>query len=242
MKIQSSGELPVSSDLELITRLLPLRDARLLELGCGQATTTRRLAESFPIAELIATEVDRVQHEKNLRITALPRVTFQFGGAENIAQPDASIDAVIMLKSLHHVPVDRMAQGLREIHRVLKPGGLAYISEPVYAGAFNDILRLFNDERYVREAAFNAIKEAVSAGLFELAEEIFFDGVSRFQGFEEFEARILGATHTRLDLDDALYARVRDAFLPHVGPDGIAEFRNPHRLDLLRRPQVPQPA
>jgi ubiquinone/menaquinone biosynthesis C-methylase UbiE len=236
MKICKEGELPNGSDMDLISGMLPLQGARLLELGCGAAFTTRRLAESFPIAELIATEVDRAQHEKNLQITDLPRVTFRYGGAEAIDQPDASIDAVIMLKSLHHVPVDLMPRALREIHRVLKPGGFAYISEPIYAGAFNDILRLFNDERRVREAAFDAVKQAVTTGLFELVEEAFFDALSRFQGFTEFEDRVLGATHSDYDLDEALHARVKEAFLPHVGPDGVAEFRNPHRVDLLRRP------
>ena len=236
MQMQRTGELPVSTDMDLIARHLPLEGARLLELGCGRAFTTRRLAETFPIAELIATEVDRIQHEKNLQITDLPRVTFQFGGAEAIDQPDASIDAVIMLKSLHHVPTELMAQGLSEIHRVLKPGGLAYISEPVYAGAFNEVLRLFNDERQVRTAAFETIKYAVESGLFDLEAELFFDNLSRFQGFEEFEQRILGATHSEFDIDDALYARIKNAFLPHIGPDGVAEFRNPHRVDLLRRP------
>ena len=236
MQLYRDGALPVSSDMELIARHLPLDGARLLELGCGRALTTRRLAETFPIGELIATEVDRIQHDKNLQITDLPRVTFQYGGAEAIDQPDASIDAVIMLKSLHHVPVQLMAQGLREIHRVLKPGGLAYISEPVYAGDFNAILRLFNDERRVRQAAFAAVRDAVDSGLFELVDEIFFDGISRFQGFEEFEERILGATHSEFAIDDALYTRIRQAFVPHIGSDGVAEFRNPHRVDLLRRP------
>jgi ubiquinone/menaquinone biosynthesis C-methylase UbiE len=236
MQLHRDGALPVGSDIELIARHLPLDGTRLLELGCGRALTTRRLAETFPIGELIATEVDRIQHDKNLQITDLPRVTFQYGGAEAIDQPDASIDAVIMLKSLHHVPGELLAQGLCEIHRVLKPGGLAYISEPVYAGAFNDILRLFNDEQHVRQAAFAAVREAVDSGLFELVDEIFFDGISRFQGFEEFEERILGATHSEFAIDDALYTRIRQAFVPHIGSDGVAEFRNPHRVDLLRRP------
>ena len=237
MRIQSAcEEIPVSSDLELIARLLPLQGARVLELGCGRALTTRRLAENFLLAELIATEVDRIQHEKNLQISDLPQVTFQYGGTEAIDQPDASIDAVIMLKSLHHVPVDRMMQALREIHRVLKSAGLAYLCEPVYAGAFNDILRLFNDEQRVRQAAFATVQDAVAAGLFELVDEIFFDDIRRFQSFGEFEELVLGATHSQYQLDEALYARVKAAFLPHIGPEGIAEFRNPHRVDLLRRP------
>ncbi|AHE97797.1 class I SAM-dependent methyltransferase [Thioalkalivibrio paradoxus] len=231
-----SGPLPVLSDLELIAERLPVAGARLLELGCGRAETTRRIAEQLPVAEIIATEVDRAQHEKNLRISDLPRASFRLGGIEAIAEADDSVDAVIMLKSLHHVPQPRLRQGLAEIHRVLRPGGIAYFSEPVYAGEFNDILKLFHDERDVRIAAFEALQTAVDEGLFILEDEIFFDSISRFQGFEEFEDRVLGATHTEFAIDEVLYATIRDRFMQHAGEDGVAEFRNPNRADLLRKP------
>jgi SAM-dependent methyltransferase len=235
MQIARDGDLPRSSDFEQIGKMLPLEDARLLELGCGAAFTTRRLAESFPLREIVAMEVDRIQHERNLLIPDLPNVRFVYGGAQAIDLPDASVDAVIMLKSLHHVPVDEMDRAFEEIERVLRPGGLVYISEPVYAGDFNDILRLFNDERQVREAAFEAIRRAVASGRFTLERELHFYATTRFEGFEEFESRILGATHSTFELDDALYAQVKERFLPHVAADGIAEFLTPLRVDLLRR-------
>lgn len=236
MQISSSQTQPIASDFDLISRWIPLDDARLLELGCGAAFTTRRLAEHFAVREIVAMEVDRIQHAKNLQIPDLPNVRFVLGGAEAIDLPDASVDAVIMLKSLHHVPVTAMPDALREIARVLRPGGLAYVSEPVYAGPFNDILRLFNDEREVRQAAFDNLVAAVDQGLLALEHEHHFDSVSRFEGFEEFERRIIGATHSDHRLDDALYEQVRSAFMPHVDEDGIAEFRNPNRVDVLRRP------
>jgi len=236
MQIARAGELPCSSDFEQIGRLLPLQGARLLELGCGAAFTTRRLAETFAVREIVAMEVDEIQHEKNLLIPDLPNVTFVYGGAQAIDLPDDSVDAVIMLKSLHHVPVQEMDKALAEIARVLHPGGLAYISEPVYAGAFNDILRLFNDEKTVREAAFQAICRAVEGGVLQLVEEIHFDTITRFEGFEEFERRILGATHSTFAIDDTLYARIKAQFMPHVDKEGIAEFLNPMRVDLLRKP------
>ena len=230
------GPFPILSDLQLIAERLPVDGGRVLELGCGRAEATRRIAAELPLREVIATEVDPVQHEKNLRITDLPKLTFRFGGVESIEQPDGSIDAVIMLKSLHHVPHHLLPQGLREIHRVLRPGGIAYFSEPLYAGDFNEIMRLFHDERLPRENAFEALRAAVDEGLFLLEDEVFFDSISRFEGFAEFEEHVLGATHTEFAVDETLYARIRDRFMEHVGPDGAAEFRNPNRADLLRKP------
>jgi len=59
--------------------------------------------------------------------------------------------------------------------------------------------------------------------------------LSHFQGFEEFEDRILGTTHTEFAIDVALCNRIRSRFMQHVDPDGVAEFRNPNRADLLRK-------
>ena len=236
MQIAHEGDLPSSSDFEQISRLLHPQGARLLELGCGAAFTTRRLAEAYPDAQIVAMEVDKVQHEKNLLIPDLPNVTFVFGGAQAIGLEDASVDAAIMLKSLHHVPVRDMDQAFEEIARVLRPGGMVYISEPVYAGDFNEILRLFNDEKAVRAAAFEATRRAVDRGLLSLEEEIHFYSVTRFNGFQEFDSRILGATHSTFDIDEPLYEEIKARFMSHVGKDGIAEFLTPLRVDLLRKP------
>ena len=236
MQITRTGDLPTTSDYELIRDRVPVAGSRLLELGCGTAVTTRQLAESLPVREIIAMEVDAKQHEKNQLIDDLPNVRFVFGGAQSINLPDNAIDAVIMLKSLHHVPVADMDKALNEIARVLRPGGLAYISEPVYAGAFNEILRLFNDEQRVREAAFAAIGRAVERAVLSLEEEIHFLSVSRFVGFGDFQQRVLGATHSTFRIDDALFDRIRQRFLAHVDSDGNAEFLNPMRVDLLRKP------
>lgn len=235
MRIARTGELPLSTDFEQITALLPTRDAHWLELGCGAALTTRRLAEAFPGLRITAMEVDRTQHDKNRLIDDLPNVEFRFGGAQSIDLDDESVDAVIMLKSLHHVPMNAMADALTEIARVLRHDGLAYISEPVYAGPFNEILRLFNDEKVVREAAFNVLRHSVESGLLDLRSEIHFNTMTRFQGFEEFEQRIIGATHSEFKIDDELHARIRQAFSPHLDQHDQATFLSPLRLNLLRK-------
>ena len=234
MRINAPEAYREASEVELIATLMSLEGRQLLELGCGAGWMTRLLAERFRPARILATEVDRIQLEKNLAQPPIPGVEFRYGGAEAIAAPDASFDAVFMFKSLHHVPRDLMAPSLREIHRVLVPGGLAYFCEPVYWGDFNAVLSLVHDEREVREAAFEALVQAVESGLFALETEIFFQVTGTYATWEAFADRFLKVTHTQLDLDADREARIRAAFEAHLTPTG-AHFLKPHRIDLLRK-------
>jgi SAM-dependent methyltransferase len=222
-------------ELEIIDENLALDGKHILELGCGRAELTRAIASAGHGRQVLALEVDEIQHALHQQITDLDNVTFRLAGAEDIPAADDSFDAVFMFKSLHHVPLDLMAKSFDEIARVLKPGGYAYISEPVFAGDFNEILRLFHDEQRVREAAFSAVKHAVGSGQFLLADEIFFNSPMVFEDFAAFEERIIGATHTDHQLSADIYAQVRARFERHMG-EGGAHFQMPIRVDLLQKP------
>ncbi len=235
MKLKLEGNLPENSDQFLLPELIDFNNANIVELGCGTAFVTRKLAEAWPTAHIIAAEVDETQHQKNLTITDLDNVSFQLAGMENINTDDNSIDAVIMLKSLHHVPGHLLQQGFTEIHRILRPGGLVYISEPVFTGDFNEILRLFNDEQQVREAAFNAIVQAVESTQFELVSETHFLSKSVFANFSAFEDRILNVTHSEWNIDEALYQKIKNKFNEYPDLDDGKVFMNPTRVDLLQK-------
>jgi ubiquinone/menaquinone biosynthesis C-methylase UbiE len=146
MKISQPAER-LCDEYKVIAAELPLAGARILELGCGKAEKTRTIAQAGKVASILALEVDALQQARNLQISDLPNVRFGHGAAEAIPVADSTFDIVMMFKSLHHVAMSEMNQALSEIRRVLRPGGLAWISEPIYAGAFNEILRLFHDEK-----------------------------------------------------------------------------------------------
>ena len=233
MIISHTDPGPVLDERELIERL-PLTGARALELGCGTARQTRLLASSGKFASILALEVDRVQQALNLQVDDLPSVRFGLGGAQDIPAGDASVDAVFLFKSLHHVPLDLLGLAFVEIRRVLAPGGLVYISEPIFGGDYNEILRLFHDERQVRQAAFDATRAAVDAGLFALVSQTFFRAKVRYRSFEEFEEKVIRVTHTEHRLSPDLLAQVRARFEAHLTERG-AEFLAPFRVDLLQK-------
>ncbi len=231
MLFSSPDSGPVCDEQEIFGKL-PLKDARILELGCGKAEKTRIVAQQA--ASILALEVDEIQLAKNREIADLPNVRFDHGGAQKIPAKDGSFDIVMMFKSLHHVPLELMDEAFREIHRTLKSGGYAYISEPIYKGDFNEILRLFHDEKIVREAAFEAVKRAVESKRFDLVRQEFFMTPMHFDSFADFEKKIIGVTHTDHRLSPELLREVRAKFEKHMTPDG-ADFLMPIRVDLLKK-------
>ena len=235
MKIAEDNIGTTCPEAEVYERLLSLDDKHILELGCGSAQITRNIATAGSGRSITALEVDEIAHNKNLQISDLPNVRFELSGAQQIPLHDESVDVAFMFKSLHHVPLELMQPSMLEIRRVLKPGGHAYISEPVFAGDFNEVLRLFHDEQKVREAAFATVKNAVDKGLFELVDEVFFNSPMHFENFAEFEDNTIRATHSEHHLDDELYAIVKRTFEQHMNDEG-ASFLMPIRVDLLRKP------
>ena len=221
-------------ELNLLAELVPLAGLQVIELGCGSARLARDLLARHPDARVTGLEVDAIQHARNLAAPA-ERLSFIAAGAEAIPLPEAQFDLALMLKSLHHVPLALMDQALREVHRVLRPGGHLYVSEPVYAGELNQITRLFNDEGQVRAAAQAALDRALAAGQWEPAAELRFEVPVQYADFADFERRMLDVTYAERQLDDALRQRVRALFEPHVGPGG-AHFKRPMHVRLLRKP------
>jgi len=218
---------------QIFNELLSLDNKHIIELGYGKADITRNIATNGIGRRVTAYETDETQHAENLKVADLPNVTFQYGAAEAIAQEDNSADIVFMFKSLHHVPIESMGAAFSEIHRVLNTNGLLYISEPIFAGEFNDILRLFHNEETVRTAAFNAEKEAVASGKFKLVEQVFFNAPMHFEDFTAFEKLILGVTHTDFVLSPEVFDEVKKKFEGHLSADGV-HFKMPIRVDLLQ--------
>jgi SAM-dependent methyltransferase len=222
----------IQDELDLLAKLVPLQHTHLIELGCGKARLASALLTRYPQTEIVALEVDERQHAKNLAVTQ-PRLTFVNAGAQAIPFGHACFDGAMMLKTLHHVPMALMDQALGEVARVLRPGGWFYVSEPVYAGPLNEIMRLFNDEGEVRLAAQQALDKALKQGTWQSASEHWFDMPVHFADFASFEQRMLQVTYAERQVDGPTRQKIRQLFETHMGPQGVSLTR-PMHVRLLR--------
>ena len=99
--------------------------AKVLDVGTGTGCLVRALHERWPRRR--HTGVDISKEMLHAAREAAPKCTFVHGTAEALPFPDASFDAAVSLSSLHFW--SEPAAGLREIARVLRPGGVLVLSD-----------------------------------------------------------------------------------------------------------------
>jgi ubiquinone/menaquinone biosynthesis C-methylase UbiE len=106
---------------------------RVLDVGCGNGILTHPLADIVgPTGEVWgidpAPDMIRAAMEAGGRTHSAAH--FKLGAMEALAFEDASFDVALISLVLHHLPPDLKVIGLREVHRVLKPGGRLLVVEP----------------------------------------------------------------------------------------------------------------
>lgn len=102
----------------------------LLDCGCGVGSITLDLAELVVPGQVIGLDMDESQLEiarTNAKERGLTNVTFEEGNVYQLRFDPGMFDAVLAHTLLYHLSDPLRA--LKELRRVLKPGGLAAISD-----------------------------------------------------------------------------------------------------------------
>jgi ubiquinone/menaquinone biosynthesis C-methylase UbiE len=127
---------PFALDLVNSAGLRPAE--RVLDVGCGTGTIARLAAERVgPNGRVAGVDVNAAMLPVARSLPSANPIKWYETAAESIPLPDESFDVAFCGLSLQFF-ADKTA-ALREIRRVLKPGGRVYISTP-RPNAFMDVL------------------------------------------------------------------------------------------------------
>lgn len=107
---------------------------RILDIGCGVGHNTLPLAKTYPDARVVGVDVSapmlRYGHARAVSL-GIETVSFHQANAEKLPFDDNSFDWVQTSMFLHETSTSAIKTIIREIHRVLAPGGvMLHIEQP----------------------------------------------------------------------------------------------------------------
>jgi SAM-dependent methyltransferase len=102
---------------------------RVLDIGCGTGSMAVLIKKLHPDAVVVGIDPDPDALSICRRKASRTRLSIQFdrGFADHMPYADASFDRVFSSLMFHHLAADEKSATLREIRRVLKPGGSLHL-------------------------------------------------------------------------------------------------------------------
>jgi SAM-dependent methyltransferase len=224
----------VTTDLATLERLAPPAGKDVVDIGCGGGGLARALAVRG--ARVVGVEISEEQLAGARARDDGHGPRYVVGTAQELPLPAASVDVAIFMRTLHHVPMDDLLRALGEARRVLRPGGLVYVAEPLTEGDYFEITRVVEDELEVRAAAQSAIADAGVAGL-DRVKTVEYDVRLCLAGLDALRARTVSVDPKRAAVFDARAGELAELF-ERLGEPGARPgercFLQPTRVDLLR--------
>lgn len=205
--------------VSLVEQVLP-PEARgvVIDVGCGTGRFSVPLAEHLGVP-VVGIDPSRRMLEEAGRSAGSPRVTYREGSAEAIPVEAGSVALVFMSNAFHHVR--DLDQALRELARVLVPGGIVFLRNYSRENLDSlDYLRFFPEALTVSRAMLwprGRLVEAFTARAFALVAQRTVRQEAA-PDFEAYVAKIRSRVYSDLALipDEAFHR-------------GMAELEGDHR-------------
>jgi len=127
------GETGSALDWEkgIIVALAGAPGKRVLDIGCGDGRLALALARRGASVQGIDISAIAIEAARQLAVAEnCGPVSFAVGNAIDLHEPDAAFDYAACTDVVEHLNPDHVLPHMRQVHRVLKPGGAYIVSIP----------------------------------------------------------------------------------------------------------------
>jgi ubiquinone/menaquinone biosynthesis C-methylase UbiE len=143
---------------------------RVLDIGCGTGALVTLIKRLHPDVDVVGLDPDPKALTRARRRAERVAVTIQLdqGFSDELPYSDASFDRVFSSFMLHHLQAGEKEKTLREVRRVLKPGGSLHLLDfgGPESGQNGFLARLFHSSHSLKDNSESRILALVSqAGL-----------------------------------------------------------------------------
>jgi ubiquinone/menaquinone biosynthesis C-methylase UbiE len=119
----------------IVLDAVPPRCRRALDVGCGQGTLARQLAQRCD--EVVGIDLDHEALAHARAAASEANLSFVEGDVMTYPFPDESFDLITAVATLHHLP---LTPALQRFRNLLKPGGVLAVVGLYRAHALRDYL------------------------------------------------------------------------------------------------------
>jgi len=125
----------------------PAATTQLVDIGCGTGRFLRLASDAQPLLRMTGLDLSPPYLDRARRsLRGRRAVRFMTGNAEQLPFPDASVDVVSNIFLFHELPARVRTNVVREMARVLRPGGLVLHVDTIQKGdeaRFDQLLDFF---------------------------------------------------------------------------------------------------
>lgn len=149
---------------------------RVLDIGCGTGTLATTIKRFYPEVEVTALDPDpkallRAQWKAERSAVT---VRFDQASSDRLPYPESSFDRVFSSYMFHHLQTDQRENTLREVRRVLVPGGRLHLLDfdrPEEARP-GGLMRLLHSDGHLKDNSERRILALMRQAGFETAERV----------------------------------------------------------------------
>jgi ubiquinone/menaquinone biosynthesis C-methylase UbiE len=169
-----------STKQRLVQQLRAEAGQRVIDVGCGTATLSILLKQQFPSVEVFGADIDsaalRIAAEKSRR--AHMDITFRECPVQSLPFAASSFDHAVSSLLFHHLTLAGKREALREIARVLRPGGEFHLLDwgkgaTAYRRVVFTFVRLLDGFETTRENAHGQLPSLMAEAGFTQIRETF---------------------------------------------------------------------